>query len=282
MSAMKLRALIPAFAVTLLIVLAPLARAEDRFILLQSTTSPRDSGLYNHLLPMFKAKTGIDVRVVAVGTGQALKNAENGDADVVITHDPAAEEKFVADGFGVKRIEIMTNDFIIVGPKADPARVRGNASATEALKTIASKQVLFASRGDESGTHKIEKRLWTSTGLNPDDGNTAGTSWYRSTGSGMGATLNTASGLGAYTLTDRATWLAFQNRGDLEILVQGDPALFNLYAASLVNPARHPHVKVQDAETFISWISGAEGQSAIAAFRINGEQAFYPRNATGQ
>lgn len=279
-----------AFTLLTALSLARPAAAEEPFILLQSTTSPENSGLYKHILPLFKAKTGIDVRVVAVGTGQALKNAENGDGDAVLVHDKAAEEKFVADSFGVKRIEVMYNDFVIVGPMDDPAGIKGGKLATAALKTLAEKKAIFASRGDDSGTHKIEMRLWQSAGIDPKTAgadpnanpNATGPGWYRSTGSGMGATLNTASGLNAYTLTDRGTWAAFNNRGQLEILVEGDPALFNLYSVIQVSPARHPHVKAKDAETFISWLTGPEGQAAIAGFRVGGEPAFFPRHATGQ
>ena len=253
--------------------LAGPAAAADPFIIVQSTTSTDNSGLFKHLLPMFKAKTGIDVRVVAVGTGQALKNAENGGGDVVLVHAKAAEEKFVADGFGVKRLPVMYNDFVIVGPKADPAKVAGSKDAADALRKIAAAKAPFASRGDDSGTHKAELKLWKDAGV---DVKAASGDWYRSTGSGMGATLNTAAGMGAYALTDRATWISFKNRGDLQISVEGDEKLFNQYGVILVNPAKHPHIKQKEGQMFIDWLVGAEGQNAIRSFKIDGEQLFFP------
>lgn len=247
--------------------------APERYITVASTTSTENSGLFGHLLPIFLAKTGIAVRVVALGTGQALDVARRGDADVVFVHDRAAEEKFVAEGFGVARQDVMHNDFVLVGPQDDPARVAGGKDVAAALKRIQSAQAPFVSRGDRSGTHAAELRLWADAGV--DLGASKG-SWYRETGSGMGAALNTAAALDAYVLTDRGTWLAFTNRGSLDILVEGDERLFNQYGLILVNPTRHPHVKRADAQAFIDWLVSAQGQAAIAAFRINGEQAFFP------
>ncbi len=236
------------------------ARAQDPFIILQSTTSTENSGLFKHILPIFKAKTGIDVRVVSVGTGQALKNGEKGDGDVVLVHAKAAEEKFVADGFGVKRIEVMYNDYVIVGPESDPAKVAGPKDAVAAMKKIADAKAPFASRGDDSGTHKAELDLWKPAGV---DVKAASGDWYRSTGSGMGQTLNTASGMNAYALADRGTWISFKNRGSLKIVVEGDAKLFNQYGVMLVNPAKHPHVKAKEGQAFIDWLVGAEGQNAV-------------------
>ena len=242
-------------------------------IILQSTTSTANSGLYDAILPQFTDKTGIQVNVVAVGTGQAIKNAENGDGDVLLVHAKPAEEQFVADGFGVERFDVMYNDFVIVGPAADPAKIAGSKDAAEALKTIADSGALFASRGDNSGTHKKEKALWKAAAVNPTD---ASGQWYRETGSGMGATLNAAVGMGAYTLTDRGTWISFGNKGDYEILVEGDPSLFNQYGIILVNPEKHPKVKAEAGQAFIDWILSDEGQAAIAAYKVDGQQLFYP------
>ena len=249
------------------------AHAEDPFIVVQSTTSTQNSGLLNHILPMFKKKTGIDVRVVAVGTGQAIKNAANGDGDVLLVHAKAAEEKFVAEGGGVKRYDVMYNDFVIVGPKSDPAKIARGKDAAAAFKAIADAKAPFASRGDDSGTHKAEKRHWKAAGVDIEK---ASGDWYRSTGSGMGATLNTAAGMGAYALTDRATWIAFKNKGDLEIVVEGDPKLFNQYGVILVNPEKHKHVKAKEGQQFIDWLLGAEGQNAIRSFQLDGQQLFFP------
>jgi tungstate transport system substrate-binding protein len=249
------------------------AQAEDPFIVVQSTTSTENTGLFKYLLPIFKQKTGIDVRVVAVGTGQALKNAERGDGDVVLVHAKKAEEKFVADGFGVKRIPVMYNDFVVVGPDSDPAKVAGGKDTAAALKKIAEAKAPFASRGDDSGTHKAELALWQAAGV---DVKAASGGWYRSTGSGMGATLNTASGMGAYALADRGSWISFKNRGPLKIVVEGDPLLFNQYGVILVNQAKNPHVKVKEGQAFIDWLTGAEGQAAIKGFKIGGEQLFFP------
>lgn len=252
---------------------AGLAQSAERFIVLQSTTSTENSGLFAHLLPIFTAKTGIEVRVVAVGTGQAIKNAANGDGDVLLVHDRAAEDRFVADGFGMKRFDVMYNDYVIAGPASDPAKVAGEADAVAAFKKIAAAKVPFISRGDDSGTHKAELRLWTVAGV---DTKAASGTWYREAGQGMGATINVASGLNAYVLSDRATWSAFKNKGELKILVQGDQRLFNPYGMILVNPAKHPNVKAAEGQAFIDWIISPEGQAAIAAFRVEGEQQFFP------
>ena len=263
-------------ALAALAVLAGVSSADpapERYITVASTTSTENSGLFGHLLPIFLAKTGIAVRVVALGTGQALDVARRGDADVVFVHDKAAEEKFLAEGFGVARQDVMYNDFVLVGPQADPAKVAGSKDVAAALKRIQSAQAPFVSRGDRSGTHAAELRLWADAGV--DLGASKGP-WYRETGSGMGAALNTASAMDAYVLSDRGTWLAFTNRGSLSILIERDERLFNQYGVMLVNPARHPHVKRADAQAFIDWLVSAEGQAAIAAFRINGEQAFFP------
>jgi len=252
--------------------LAP-ATADERFIVVASTTSTQDSGLFDYLLPLFTQKTGIEVRVLYKGTGEAIKVAQKGDADVLFVHDKKSEEKFVADGFGVKRSDVMYNDFVIVGPAVDPAGIKGTADVVEALKKIAAAKVPFASRGDDSGTNKAELRLWTLGEIDPkkDSG-----TWYRETGSGMGPTLNTAAGMGAYALTDRGTWLNFKNRGDLTILVEGDKRLFNQYGVTLVNPAKFPTVKQADGQAFIDWVLSAEGQQAIANYKIGGQQVFYP------
>jgi tungstate transport system substrate-binding protein len=253
--------------------LAQRAGAEQPFIVLQSTTSTENSGLFRHILPLFTEKTGIAVRVVAVGTGQALKNAERGDGDVVLVHDKPAEQKFVADGFGVKRHDVMFNDFVLVGPKDDPAGIAGSNDAAAALKKIAAARAPFASRGDDSGTHKAEIALWTAAGV---DVGAASGDWYRSTGSGMGATLNTAAGMGAYALTDRGTWISFKNRGPLELLVEGDKRLFNLYGVIVVDQGRHATVKAKEGQAFVDWLTGPEGQEAIRSFKIDGEQLFFP------
>jgi tungstate transport system substrate-binding protein len=253
-------------------VLTAPALAQDRFITVASTTSTEQSGLFGHILPIFKDKTGIEVRVIAQGTGQALKTGENGDADVVFVHDKASEEKFVASGAGVKRFPVMYNDFVIVGPKSDPAGVKGSKDVAASLKKIADAKAPFASRGDDSGTHKAEQRLWKLAGLDP----TSGGDWYKSTGSGMGPTLNTASSMNAYALTDRGTWLNFKNRGELEVVVEGDDKLFNQYGVILVNPEKHAHVKKADGQAFIDWLVSPDGQKAIADFKIGGEQLFFP------
>jgi tungstate transport system substrate-binding protein len=245
--------------------------AEKKFITVASTTSTEQSGLFGHLLPLFTKKTGMEVRVVAQGTGQALETGSRGDADLVLVHDPQSERKFVEEGYGVERHPVMYNDFVLVGPSADPAGIKGLKDAPAALQKIAEAEAPFASRGDDSGTHKAELRLWKAAGIDP-----TGRGWYRETGSGMGPTLNTAAGLGAYALSDRATWLAFANKQDLAILVEGDQRLFNQYGAILVNPQRHPHVKAEWAQSFIDWLISAEGQKAIADYKIDGQQLFFP------
>jgi tungstate transport system substrate-binding protein len=254
------------------------ALAGDRFIIVQSTTSTQNSGLLDDLLPKFTKQTGIEVRVVAVGTGQAIKNARNGDGDVLLVHARAAEETFVAEGYGVKRHDLMYNDFVIVGPAPDPARVGGMTDATAALSAIAKMEAIFASRGDDSGTHKKELQLWSDAGI--DVASVSG-SWYRETGSGMGATLNIATGMGAYAMTDRATWIAFMNKGDFRILVEGDEALFNQYGIILVNPEKHRNVKAEWGQAFIDWMLGDEGQAAIAAYQVDGQQLFFPNARPG-
>jgi tungstate transport system substrate-binding protein len=260
-------------AAALLLVSPDVGSAEDKFIIVQSTTSTQNSGLFEHILPEFTKKTGIDVRVVAVGTGQALKNAENGDGDVVFVHSKPDEEKFVAMGWGVNRHDVMYNDFVIVGPAADPAKIAGLKAAPEAFKKIAAAEAPFASRGDDSGTNKAELKLWQDAGVDPS---LSSGKWYLETGSGMGATLNTAVGKQAYTLTDRGTWLSFANKDDFKILVEGDPRLFNQYGVILVNPAKHPNVKAEEGQAFIDWLIGPEGQAAIASYKIDGQQLFFP------
>ncbi len=263
---------LPALALIAGLAPGPL-RAETPAITLASTTSTENSGLFAHLLPQFTQSTGIAVRVVAVGTGQALRIARNGDADVLLVHHRPSEEAFVAEGYGVRRHDVMYNDFVLVGPRADPARLRGLDDAAAALARIAAARAPFASRGDDSGTHKKELDLWAAAGLDPS---AASGSWYRETGSGMGATLNAATGMGAYALSDRATWLAFRNKGDVEVLVEGDPRLFNPYGVILVNPARHPHVHAREGQAFIDWLVSDPGQAAIAAYRLDGRQLFFP------
>jgi tungstate transport system substrate-binding protein len=256
--------------------LAAPSLAQDRSITVASTTSTEQSGLFGYLLPIFKQKSGIDVRVIAQGTGQALDTGRRGDADVVFVHDTPSEEKFVAEGAGVKRFLVMYNDFVIVGPKSDPAGIKGSKDVAAALKKIAETKAPFASRGDDSGTHKAELRLWKLAGIDPK---TIGGS-YKSTGSGMGPTLNTASSLNGYALTDRGTWLAFKNPGELEIAVEGDAKLFNQYGVILVNPEKYPSVKKEDGQAFIDWLISPEGQEAIAGYKIGGKQLFFP-NAKG-
>ena len=254
------------------------ASATERFITVASTTSTQNSGLYEHILPNFTTRTGIAVRIVAVGTGQAIKLARNGDADVLFVHHKASEERFVADGFGVERFDVMYNDFVLVGPKADPAGVRDAADTSDALARIAAANSPFTSRGDNSGTHKKERELWQVAEV---DVSTQSGSWYRETGSGMGATLNTAAGMDAYALTDRATWFKFKNRGTLEILAEDDERMFNQYGVILVNPTRHPHIKHDLGQAFIDWLLSKDGQSAIGAYRLEGQQAFFPNAAAG-
>ena len=254
------------------------AAALDRFIVVQSTTSTRNSGLFDHILPMFTGKTGIEVRVVAVGTGQAIRNAANGDGDVLFVHARTAEEKFVADGDGVARFDVMYNDFVIVGPPSDPAGVAGMADAVAALAKIAAAEAPFASRGDDSGTHKAELGLWKVAGV---DVVAASGGWYRETGSGMGATLNIGTGMGAYVMTDRATWIAFGNKGGHRVAVEGDPRLFNQYGIVPVNPDKHPGVKADLGRQFVDWVLSGEGQAAIASYKVGGRQLFFP-NAGGR
>lgn len=249
------------------------AVAQQNFITVASTTSTEQSGLFKHMLPVFEKKTGIQVRVVAQGTGQALDMGRRGDADVVFVHDKVAEEKFVADGFGVQRFEVMYNDFVLVGPKADPAKIAGSKDIVEAYRKIAAAGAPFASRGDKSGTHAAELRLWKTAGIDPLTGKGA---WYRETGSGMGPTLNTASAMNAYSFTDRGTWLSFKNRGDLVIVVEGDQRLFNQYGVMLVNPAKHPHVKKDPGQAFVDWVISPEGQKNIADYKIGADQLFFP------
>ncbi len=252
--------------------------AEDKFIVVQSTTSTQNSGLFDYLLPIFQEKTGIEVRVVAVGTGQAIKNAANGDGDVLFVHSKPSEEKFVADGIGVSRSDVMYNDFVIVGPANDPAGVAGSKDVVESLKKIADAKAPFASRGDDSGTHKAELRLWKAAGIDPSEGSG---DWYRETGSGMGATLNTGTGMGAYVMTDRATWISFGNKGDYKVAVEGDPILFNQYGIILVNPEVHAHVKADLGQQFVDWVLSKEGQQAIADYKVDGQQLFFPNSDKG-
>jgi tungstate transport system substrate-binding protein len=265
-------------AAGVLATLGPAALAQDQFIIVQSTTSTEASGLFGHILPTFQEETGTEARVVAVGTGQALKNAQNCDGDVLFVHAKSDEEKFVEAGYGVERFDVMYNDFVIVGPASDPAKVGGSSDAAEALQMIAEAKAPFASRGDDSGTHKKELSLWQEGGVDPT---AASGDWYRETGSGMGATLNTAVGMDAYALTDRGTWISFENKGDFEVLVEGDDNLFNQYGVIRVSPEHCPNVKTEPAQQFVDWITGPEGQEAIASYQLNGQQLFFP-NAAGQ
>ncbi len=258
--------------------LGPPALAQDKSIVVASTTSTQDSGLFGHILPLFKAKSGIDVKVIAQGTGQALDTARRGDADVVLVHAKAQEEKFVADGFGVKRSDLMYNDFVLIGPAGDPAGVKGSKDIVAALQAIQKKAAPFVSRGDKSGTHAAELALWKQAGIEID---TAKGPWYREIGQGMGAALNMANSTSAYVLSDRGTWLSFKNPGDLVISVEGDRRLFNQYGVILVNPAKHPAVKKELGQTFIDWLLSDAGQAAIASYKINGKQLFFP-NADGK
>jgi tungstate transport system substrate-binding protein len=265
--------LIGVAAITLLVSVAGQAA---EFIVVQSTTSTQNSGLYDHLLPKFRARTGIEVRVVAVGTGQAIRNARNGNGDVLLVHAKLAEEKFVASGYGVRRYDLMYNDFVIVGPASDPAGIGAMTDVTEALKVVAAKKALFASRGDDSGTHQNERLLWKLAGINPAP---ASGTWYRETGSGMGTTLNTGIGMGAYVMTDRASWIKFGNKQDHGVLVAGDKRLFNQYGVILVNAAKHSRVKAALGQKFIDWLLSKEGQSAIGNYRVAGQQLFFPNAA---
>jgi tungstate transport system substrate-binding protein len=261
-AALGLATLLPAAAV-----------AQERFIVVASTTSTMDSGLFGYLLPIFEAKTGIKVRVVAQGTGQALDTGKRGDADVLFVHARAQELEFVAGGYSTKRLPVMYNDFIVVGPKADPAKIAGTKDVAAALKTIADKKVPFVSRGDKSGTHLAELALWKAAGL---DLTAIRGEWYREVGQGMGAALNTSGAMGAYTLSDRATWIAFKNKGELGIAVEGDKKLFNQYGVMLVNPAKFPNVKAADGQAFIDWLVSPEGQTAITGYKLDGQQLFFP------
>lgn len=259
-------------ALTAFALLSTPASAQEKSIVVSSTTSTEQSGLFGFMLPIFKMKTGIDVKVVAVGTGQALDIGRRGDADVVFVHDKVAEDKFVAQGYSTKRNEVMYNDFVLIGPKSDPAKIGGGKDIQAAFQKIASAKAPFVSRGDKSGTHAAELRYWKDAGIQV----TPSMTWYKETGSGMGPALNTASAMNGYILADRATWLNFKNRGDLAILVEGDPKLFNQYGIMLVNPAKFPHVKKAAGQTFIDWITSKDGQDVIAMYKINGEQLFFP------
>jgi tungstate transport system substrate-binding protein len=270
--ALTRRALLAAVAACASLAVIP-AVAQEKFITVASTTSTEQSGLFKHILPEFAKKTGIEVRVVALGTGQALDVGRRGDADVVFVHDRPAEEKFIAEGAGVERKEVMYNDFVLIGPKSDPAKVTGSKDIVAALKQVKAAQAPFVSRGDKSGTHAAELRFWKDAGVDiaADKG-----SWYKDTGSGMGPALNTASSMNGYILADRGTWLSFKNRGDLAILVEGDPRLFNQYGVILVNPVKYPHVKKAEGQAFIDWLVSPEGQKSIADYKIEGQQLFFP------
>jgi tungstate transport system substrate-binding protein len=260
-----------------LLCVAACTRTETEFITLACTTSTENSGLLDRIFPLFEEKTGIRVHTVAVGTGQALRLARAGDADVILVHDRASEDAFVSEGHGVRRYDVMYNDFVLLGPASDPAGVGGETEVVRALSRIAETRSLFISRGDDSGTHKAELRLWAAAELDPSS---ASGTWYRETGSGMGSTLNHASAAGGYTLADRGTWLSFRNPGELAILVEGDQPLYNPYGVILVNPARHPHVKAEAGQRLIDWLISEEGQAAIAGYRVQGEMLFKP-NAGG-
>jgi tungstate transport system substrate-binding protein len=277
---MLTRHLVAALGATAFLALASPALAQEKSIVVSSTTSTTDSGLFNHILPLFKKKTGIDVKVVSQGTGQALDTGRRGDSDVVFVHARPLEEKFVGDGFGVKRFPVMYNDFVLIGPKSDPAGIKGGKDIVAALKAIQGKSAPFISRGDKSGTHSAELSLWRIAGI--DIAGAAKGPWYKEIGQGMGAALNTASAANAYVLADRGTWLSFKNRGDLDIVVEGDNKLFNQYGVILVNPAKHPNVKKAEGQAFIDWIVSPEGQKAIADYQIGGNQLFFPNaNASG-
>ena len=266
-----IRRLLPAISIALSI-FATQVCAQEKSIVVSSTTSTEQSGLFNYILPIFKMKTGIEVKVVAVGTGQALDIGRRGDADVVFVHDKPAEEKFVDEGFSTKRYEVMYNDFVLIGPKLDPAKIGGGKDIQVALQKISASQAPFVSRADKSGTHAAELRYWKGAGITPSSSQ----SWYKETGSGMGPALNTAAAMNGYILADRGTWLSFKNRGDLLILVQGDPKLFNQYGVMLVNPAKFPHVKKAGGQEFIDWLTSKNGQDVIASYKIDGEQLFFP------
>jgi len=245
----------------------------DQFITLQSTTSTENSGLYKTILPIFEKQFGIKVRVVAVGTGQAIKNAKNGDGDVLLVHTKSAEEKFVAEGYGVKRFDVMYNDFVIVGPAEDPAGIAREKDVTNAMTKIASTQSIFVSRGDDSGTHKKELKLWKETNINPQD---YSGQWYRESGSGMGATLNAGVAMNGYVLTDRSTWMSFKNKQNFVIHFEHESSLFNQYGVTLVNNKKHPHVKIKEGQIFVDWLISEAGQTAIANYKLAGQQVFFP------
>jgi tungstate transport system substrate-binding protein len=290
---MKLTYLAVAALLTLGSSMAPTsASAQDKSIVVASTTSTQDSGLFGHILPLFKAKTGIDVKVIAQGTGQAFDTGRRGDADVVFVHAKSQEEQFVSDGFGVQRFEVMYNDFVLIGPKSDPAQIKGGKDILSALKAIHSSSAPFVSRGDRSGTHAAELALWRAATLDPDclaalsvaqsQPVCAKPAWYREIGQGMGAALNTSAAMGAYVLADRGTWISYKNKDALEVVVEGDKALFNQYGIVLVNPAKHPAVKKEWGQAFIDWILSVEGQNAIRTYKIDGQQLFYPNFDAGQ
>src|SRR6476660_9464264 len=265
--------LIAAAALVSVVLGVPAASAQDKSILVASTTSTQDSGLFEYLLPLFTKKTGIIVKVVAQGTGQALDTGRHGDADVVFVHAKSAEEKFIAEGEGVKRFPVMYNDFVLIGPKSDPAGIKGMKDVGKAFTTIKDKQATFISRGDKSGTHVAELALWKASGIDIEKDKGA---WYKSIGQGMGAALNTAQAGNAYVLSDRGTWIHFKNKGDLAILVEGDKRMFNQYGVMLVNPEKHPAVKKDDGQAFVDWLISAGGQQDIAGYKINGQQLFFP------
>ena len=272
---LQMKKLLLSFTATLSLVLlsqSQIAIAQEKSIVVSSTTSTEQSGLFGYLLPIFEKKAGIQVKVVAVGTGQALDIGRRGDADVVFVHDKPAEEKFVEEGYSTQRNEVMYNDFVLIGPKADPAKIGGGKDIQAALQKIAFTQTPFISRGDKSGTHAAELRYWKGAGVEVSPSS----SWYKETGSGMGPALNTASAMNGYILSDRATWLTFKNRGDLVILVQGDPKLFNQYGVMLVNPVKYPQVKKAEGQAFIDWLISKNGQDTIASYKVGGEQLFFP------
>jgi tungstate transport system substrate-binding protein len=272
---LQMKKLLLSFTATLSLVLlsqSQIAIAQEKSIVVSSTTSTEQSGLFGYLLPIFEKKAGIQVKVVAVGTGQALDIGRRGDADVVFVHDKPAEEKFIEEGYSTQRNEVMYNDFVLIGPKADPAKIGGGKDIQAALQKIAATQTPFISRGDKSGTHAAELRYWKGAGVEVSPSS----SWYKETGSGMGPALNTASAMNGYILSDRATWLTFKNRGDLSILVQGDPKLFNQYGVMLVNPVKYPQVKKSEGQVFIDWLISKDGQDTIASYKVGGEQLFFP------
>jgi tungstate transport system substrate-binding protein len=271
---MVVRLRLAAAILTSLVILASAQARADETIVLASTTSVENSSLLAHILPEFTKKTGISVRVLALGTGQALATAARGDADLVLVHDPEAEQRFIEEGHGAERRQIAWNDFIVVGPRADPAHIAGGHDAVAALTGIAAAGAPFVSRGDKSGTDALEKRMWRAAAIDP--ARAGGGSWYRDIGGGMGAALNTASAMGAYTLSDRGTWLSFGNKGELIVLVEGDPRLLNRYDVILLDPAKHPEAKREPAQRLADWLTSADGQAAIGAYTLDGEQLFHP------